>query len=65
MENEIIKELQYDEVVRFIADRHRIDPEVLVKEFLTGQRKSSCALLDNELEILYGLKKEIEKKMAI
>ena len=62
METEIINELQYDEVVRFIANRHGIDPEVLVMEFLTGQRKSSRALLDNEMEILHGLKKNIEQK---
>ncbi|MDE7159879.1 MAG: hypothetical protein K2O24_03405 [Muribaculaceae bacterium] len=56
MEDEIIKELQSDEVVGFIADRYLIDSEVLVMEFLTGQRESPYTLLDNEIEILHGLK---------
>ncbi|MDE6336530.1 MAG: hypothetical protein K2J63_04250 [Muribaculaceae bacterium] len=65
MENEIIKELQDDEVVRFIANRHGIGPEDLVMEFLSDQSKSTCTLLDNEVEILHGLKKKIEQKIAI
>ena len=65
MHNEILKELQDDELVRFIADRHRINPELLAMDFLTGQRKSHYTLLDNEIEILHGLKKEIEQKLVI
>lgn len=65
MENEIIKKLKDDEVIRFIAHRHRIDPKTLLMAFLTGQSKSSYALLDNEMEILHGLIKAIEQKIAI
>ena len=65
MENEIFKELKDDDVVKFIADRHGIDPEVLVMEFLKGQSKFLYELLDNEMEILHGLKKEFKQKIAI
>lgn len=62
MRQEIIRQLCNDEVVSFIANRHKIKTETLLKEFLAGEQNSSLTLLENEWEILRGLKKESEKK---
>lgn len=55
MENEIIQTLSGDEVVGFIAGRHNVDPELLVKMFIEDEAKESIMLLDNEVAILRGL----------
>ena len=55
MEKEIIKRLCNEEVILFIANRHKIEPEILIEGFLTGDRHTPSILLENEREILRGL----------
>lgn len=62
MENKIIQALSNDEVVRFIADRHNIGPERLVKTLITDQAKGALMLLDNEVAILRGLLNNFQKE---
>ncbi len=42
-----------DEAVCFIADRHHVTPQQLLRHFLCGE--TSIALEANEVEILKGL----------
>ena len=58
MEKEIIKRLCSEEVVIYIANRHKIEPETLITGFLTGDRYAPSILLENEREILHGLMNE-------
>ena len=58
MEKEIIKRLCSEEVVIYIANRHKIEPETLITGFLTGDCHVSSILLENEREILRGLMNE-------
>ena len=46
-------ELCADDVVCFIADRHPVTPQRLLRDFLNG--KTSLSLEPNEVEILKGL----------
>ena len=55
MEKEIIKRLCSEEVVVYIANRHKIEPETLITGFLTGDCHILSILLENEREILSGL----------
>ena len=50
---ELPEELCTDEAVCFIADRHHVTPQQLLRHFLYGE--TSVALEDNEVEILKGL----------
>ena len=50
---ELPEELCADEAVCFIADRHHVSPQQLLRYFLYGQ--TSIPLEDNEVEILKGL----------
>ena len=58
MEKEIIKRLSSEEVVIYIANRHKIEPETLITGFLTGDCHVPSILLENEREILRGLMNE-------
>ena len=58
MEKEIISQLCNDELIRFIANRHNIEPETLITGFLTGDSHTFSILLENEREILRGLMNE-------
>ena len=58
MEKEIIKRLCSEEVIIFIANRHKIKSEILIAGFLTGDCHTFSILLENEREILRGLKNE-------
>ena len=60
MEKEIIKRLCCEEVVIYISNRHKIKPETLITGFLTGDSPTLSILLENEREILHGLKNEIK-----
>ena len=60
MEKEIIKRLCSEEVVIYIANRHKIEPETLITGFLAGDCPTISILLENEREILRGLKNEIK-----
>ena len=55
MEKEIIKRLCNEEVIIYIANRHKIEPETLITGFLTGDYHTFSILLENEREILRGL----------
>ncbi len=50
---ELPEELCVDEAVCFIADRHHVTPQQLLRYFLYGE--VSIPLEDNEVEILKGL----------
>lgn len=50
---EISEELYADEAVCFIADRHNVTPQQLLRYFLVGG--ASVPLEPNEVEILKGL----------
>lgn len=63
MENELIKILSEDEVVRYIAYRHGKDATELVGDFLAGNRQNHLGLLDNEILILSDLAKRINSKI--
>ena len=58
MEKEIIKRLYSEEVVVYIANRHKIEPETLITGFLTGDCHTFSILLENERKILHGLMNE-------
>ena len=51
--------------MKFIANRYKTSPEILVNEFLTDETSTSVHLLNNEIEILRGLKNEIERQVTI
>ena len=55
---ELPEELCTDEAVCFIADRHHVTPQQLLRHFLYGE--TSVALEDNEVEILKGLSELVE-----
>ena len=55
---ELPEELCADEAVCFIADRHHVTPQQLLRHFLYGE--TSIALEDNEIEILKGLSGMVE-----
>ena len=48
-----------DEAVRFIADRHHVTPQQLLRYFLYGE--ASSPLEDNEVEILKGLSELVKE----
>lgn len=50
---ELPEELCADEAVCFIADRHHVTPQQLLRHFLCGE--AFIPLEDNEVEILKGL----------
>ena len=50
---ELPEDLCTDEAVCFIAYRHHVTPQQLLRHFLCGE--ASIALEDNEVEILKGL----------
>ena len=52
-ETELPEELCADEAVCFIADRHHVTPQQLLRYFLYGE--AFLPLEDNEVEILKGL----------
>ena len=58
MEKEIIKRLCSEDVVIYIANRHKIKPETLITGFLTGDSPTLSILLENEREIFRGLMNE-------
>ena len=60
MEKEIIKRLCREEVIIYIANRHKIEPETLITGFLTGDCHTFSILLENERKILHGLMNEIK-----
>ena len=60
---ELPEELCADEAVCFIADRHHITPQQLLRHFLYGE--ISIALEDNEVEILRGLSELIKDDKTI
>ena len=53
---ELPEELCVDEAVCFIADRHRVTPQQLLRYFLYGE--ASIPLEANEVEILKGLSEQ-------
>ena len=55
---ELPEELCTDEAVCFIADRHHVTPQQLLRHFLYGE--VSIPLEDNEVEILKGLSKLVK-----
>ena len=58
-ETELPEELCADEAVCFIADRHHVTPQQLLRHFLCGD--TSVALEDNEVEILKGLSEQVKE----
>ena len=56
---ELPEELCADEAVCFIADRHHVTPQQLLRHFLYGE--TSIALEDNEVEILKGLSEQVKE----
>ena len=52
------EELCADEAVCFIAYRHHVTPQQLLRHFLYGE--ASIPLEDNEVEILKGLSELVE-----
>ena len=58
MEQKIIKQLCSEDVIIYIANRHKIEPETLIIGFLKGDRHEPPTLLENEREILRGLMNE-------
>ena len=55
-ETELPEDLCADEAVCFIADRHHVTPQQLLRHFLYGE--APIPLEDNEVEILKGLSKQ-------
>ena len=53
---ELPEELCVDEAVCFIADRHHVTPQQLLRYFLYGE--ASIPLEANEVEILKGLSEQ-------
>ena len=53
---ELPEELCVDEAVCFIADRHHVTPQQLLRYFLYGE--ASISLEANEVEILKGLSEQ-------
>ena len=60
---ELPEELCADEAVCFIADRHHVTPQQLLRHFLCGE--TSIPLEPNEVEILKGLSELIENNRII
>ena len=60
---ELPEELCADEAVCFIAYRHHVTPQQLLRYFLYGEM--SIPLEDNEIEILKGLSELIENNRII
>lgn len=60
---ELPEELCADEAVCFIADRHHVSPQQLLRHFLYGE--ASIPLEANEVEILKGLSELIENNRII
>ena len=58
-ETELPEELCADEAVCFIAGRHHVTSQQLLRHFLCGE--TSIALEDNEVEILKGLSKQVKE----
>ena len=56
---ELPEELCADEAVCFIAYRHHVTPQQLLRHFLYGE--TSIALEDNEVEILKGLSEQVKE----
>ena len=67
---ELPEELCADEAVRFIADRHHVTPQQLLRHFLYGEVPANAAapvraaipLEPNEIEILKGLSEATKEK---
>ena len=67
-QTELPEELCTDEAVCFIADRHHITPQQLLRHFLLGEispdvvapDKAATPLETNEIEILKGLSETIK-----
>ena len=55
---ELPEELCADEAVCFIADRHHVSPQHLLRYFLYGE--ASIPLKANEVEILKGLSEQVK-----
>ena len=55
---ELPEELCADEAVCFIAYRHHVTPQQLLRHFLCGE--ASIVLEDNEMEILKGLSEQVK-----
>ena len=55
---ELPEELCADEAVCFIADRHHVTPQQLLRHFLYGE--TSIPLEANEVEILKGLSGQVK-----
>ena len=60
---ELSEELCADEAVCFIADRHHVTPQQLLRYFLYGE--ASVPLEANEVEILKGLSELIKDDKTI
>ena len=58
---ELSEELCEDEAVCFIADRHHVTPQQLLRYFLYGE--TSVPLEANEVEILKGLSEQVKEDM--
>ena len=56
---ELPEELCADEAVCFIAYRHHVTPQQLLRHFLCGE--ASIPLEDNEVEILKGLSEQVKE----
>ena len=56
---ELLEELCADEAVCFIADRHNVTPQQLLRHFLYGE--ASIQLEPNEMEILIGLSEQVKE----
>ena len=56
---ELSEELCADEAVCFIADRHHVTPQQLLRYFLYGE--ASVPLEANEVEILKGLSEQVKE----
>ena len=56
---ELPEELCVDEAVCFIAYRHHVTPQQLLRHFLCGE--ASIVLEDNEVEILKGLSEQVKE----
>ena len=56
---ELPEELCVDEAVCFIADRHHVTPQQLLRYFLYGE--ASIPLEANEVEILKGLSEQVKE----
>ena len=58
-ETELPEELCADEAVCFIAYRHHVTPQQLLRHFLCGE--AFIALEANEVEILKGLSEQVKE----